>query len=379
MNILFKFIILFCSFLILTSCSGLKNANFDTIKTANPNADLTSKILLQRLKEIPYKGIAFGHQDATMYGINWDQSDTPNILQSDIAMVSGKMPAVHGYDLGHIELGLEYNLDTVAFNVMRKHIQKLHDDGAIITFSWHLDNPKSLGSSWDTTATVKEILKAGEYRKRYEGWVTNLSNFFKSLKSKKGNFIPVIFRPFHEMNGSWFWWGKGNCSPEDYKSLWQETFQLLQENEVNNLLFAYAPNTLSSPEEFDTYYPGDQYVDILGVDIYNYGDKDTFIANIQNNLLILKEKAARQNKPFALTETGNTKSGSDETWWTETLYPGIKDSGISWVLLWRNARLDHYFSVYPDDISAEDFKEFAGYKETLFLNKVKNINSKKTY
>ena len=45
----------------------------------------------------------------------------------------------------------------------------------------------------------------------------------------------------------------------------------------------------------------------------------------------------------------------------------------------KNARLDHYFSVYRDDISAEDFKEFAGYKETLFLNKVKNINSKKTY
>ena len=160
---------------------------------------------------------------------------------------------------------------------------------------------------------------------------------------------------------------------------WQETFQLLQENEVNNLLFAYAPNTLSSPEEFDTYYPGDQYVDILGVDIYNYGDKDTFIATIQNNLLILKEKAARQNKPFALTETGNTRPGNDKNWWTKTLYPGIKNSGISWVLLWRNARLDHYFSVYRDDISAEDFKEFAGYKETLFLNKVKNINSKKTY
>ena len=82
---------------------------------------------------------------------------------------------------------------------------------------------------------------------------------------------------------------------------------------------------------------------------------------------------------FALTETGNTRPGNDKNWWTKTLYPGIKNSGISWVLLWRNARLDHYFSVYRDDISAEDFKEFAGYKETLFLNKVKNINSKKTY
>ncbi len=376
MKYIVKIGILLTFIVCMTSCKSMYRIKLEDIHLANIKASEKTKILYERIKTIPNDGFAFGHQDATIYGINWKQPDSPLKIRSDIRDVSGKLPAVHGYDLGHIELNHSFNLDTVSFVLMRDQVKKMYKKGAIITFSWHLDNPVTDGSSWDTTAAVSEILKGGLKREKYEKWVSRLSIFFKSLKDEKDQPIPVVFRPFHEMNGGWFWWGEGNCSAEDYKELWRQTFMLLQQNNVQNLLFAYSLNIMQSKEDFERYYPGDEYVDILGVDIYNYGGKEAFIKNIQTNLEILRSEAQKRSKPYALTETGNINPGSDPDWWTENLYPGIKDSGIAWVLLWRNARLDHYFSTYKDDVTAEDFREFEKLEETLFLDQVKKINFK---
>ncbi|WP_051201379.1 glycoside hydrolase family 26 protein [Christiangramia portivictoriae] len=376
MKYIVKIGILLTFIVCMTSCKSTYRINLEDIHLANIKASEKTKILYERIKTIPNDGFAFGQQDATIYGINWKQPDAPLKIRSDIKDVSGKLPAVHGYDLGHIELNHSFNLDTVSFLLMRDQVKKMYKKGAIITFSWHLDNPVTDGSSWDTTAAVSEILKGGLKREKYEKWVSRLSVFFKSLNDEKDQPIPVVFRPFHEMNGGWFWWGEGNCSAEDYKELWRQTFILLQQNNVQNLLFAYSPNIMQSKEDFERYYPGDEYVDILGVDIYNYGGKEAFIKNIQTNLEILRSEAQKRSKPYALTETGNISPGSDPDWWTNTLYEGIKKSGISWVLLWRNARLDHYFSTYPDDISAENFREFEKLEESLFLDQVKQINFK---
>ena len=376
MNYIAKIIAFIAVILSITSCKGLSNVELDRVKLADDKASIPTKVLYERIAAIGKQGIAFGQQDATIYGINWKQQDNPTALRSDIKDVSGKLPAIHGYDLGHIELNKTFNLDTVSFALIRGQVKKLHKNGAIFTFSWHLDNPVSNGSSWDTISAVKEILKGGKEREKYEKWVSRISIFFNSLEDEKGQKIPVVFRPFHEMNGGWFWWGEGNCSAEDYKELWRQTFVLLQQNNVHNLLFSYAPNIMQSVEDFEKYYPGDEYVDILGVDIYNYGGKEAFIRNIKTNLEILKGKSQSTSKPYALTETGNINPGVDSQWWTQTLYKGIKDSGISWVLLWRNARLDHYFSTYKDDITAEDFRNFEQLEETLFLDEVKKINFK---
>jgi len=376
MNYIIRIIAIFSVVITITSCKGLSNIDLNEIELANKKASPSAKILYERIESIGKAGIAFGQQDATMYGINWKHQENPLNLRSDIKDVAGKFSAVHGYDLGHIELGNSFNLDTVSFVSMRDQVKKLNEKGAIFTFSWHLDNPVTSGSSWDTISAVSEILKGGSQREKYEKWVSRLSDFFNSLKDENNEQIPVIFRPFHEMNGGWFWWGEGNCTAEEYKELWRQTFKLLQQNNVHNLLYAYAPNIMQSTEDFEKYYPGDEYVDILGVDIYNYGGKEAFIKNIKTNLEILKLEAQKRSKPYALTETGNIDPGSDPKWWTEHLYPGIKDSGIAWVLLWRNARLDHYFSTYKDDVTAEDFREFEKLEETLFLDQVKKINFK---
>ncbi len=373
MKYIVKIVLLFAIFCSATSCRTRSEIDLEKIELADDNATDQAKLLYHRLQEIAKKGIAFGHQDATAYGVNWEHADDPANLRSDIKDVAGKFPAVHGFDIGHIELGNAANLDTVSFALMKDHMQKMYNRGAIITISWHMNNPVSNGGSWDTTKAVPAILKGGAEREKYELWIQGLSEFLNSLKDKKGNITPIVFRPFHEMNGSWFWWGGENVSTENYKQLWRETKELLERNNVHSLLYAYSPNTLRDEQDFDTFYPGDDYVDILGVDIYNHSGNEAFTRSVKENLQILQKKAAINGKPYALTESGNNNFGEDEHWWTQTLYPGIKDSGISWVLLWRNDRPSHYFSTYKGEISEEDFKEFATLEEMLFLDEVKEI------
>jgi|TARA_R110002020_G_scaffold88427_4_gene217145 mannan endo-1,4-beta-mannosidase len=88
---------------------------------------------------------------------------------------------------------------------------------------------------------------------------------------------------------------------------------------------------------------------------------------------ILK-KAQTSNKPYVLTESRNNKFGMNAQWWTEALYPGIKNSGIAWVLMWRKDGPDHYFASYKGDVAEEDFKTFEDLKEILFLKEISKIN-----
>src|SRR5690606_4450272 len=117
--------------------------------------------------------------------------------------------------------------DSVSFNHMRTLMLDAYKKGGVITVSWHLDNPTSGGDSWDKTPAVSDIISGGKHHEKYKEWVARVADFFKSVTVDKEP-IPIVFRPFHEMNGGWFWWGEGNCSSEDYKTLWKETVNLLR-------------------------------------------------------------------------------------------------------------------------------------------------------
>ena len=330
-----------------------------------------TEYLYNRIKEIAKVGYAFGHQDATAYGMGWKNDGS--IKRSDVHDVSGAYPAVYGFELGHIELGHSINLDTVDFKLMQKLIQRAHKMKGIVTLSWHPDNPVSKKSAWDTTAAVTEILKGGNLHNEYKAWLFKLANFMNELKDESGNSIPVVFRPFHEMNGDWFWWGKGNCSPEEYISLWRETFDILtKEYNVHSMLYAYSPNTLEKKEDYLKYYPGDLYVDILGIDIYQHGSSEEFIEALKNDIGLLQKIATDKNKPYVLSEAGLNEIPISN-WWTEVLDRHIAKSGISWALFWRNAWPNHYFAPYPGQASASDFILYKNLSHVLFLNDVKKI------
>lgn len=354
----------------IQSCKTYRNlANLSEI--VDKKATMETHYLLHRIRKIQDFGYAFGHQDATAYGIGWKNDGTQ--YKSDVNEMSGDFPAVYGFEIGHIELGENQNLDTVNFSLMKRLIRKAHKSKGIITISWHPDNPASKKSAWDSTQAVKYVLKGGALHTKYRGWLLRVANFLNDLKDSKGYTIPVVFRPYHEMNGSWFWWGQGNCTVEEYKKLWKETVDILSNDfNVHNLLYAYSVNTFQTKEEYLKYYPGDDYVDILGVDIYQHGTVDDFKAALNNNLNILNKIAREKNKPFALTEAGLNMVNIDN-WWTQILDKNISTYDVSWALIWRNAWQNHYFVPYKGSTSSSDFKDFKALPHVLFLKDLKKI------
>jgi mannan endo-1,4-beta-mannosidase len=348
----------------------------DAIKPSlvDKNATEITFNLYNELELISKTGFAIGHQDATSYGIGWRHEDNLSVIKSDVQEVVGDFPAVYGFDIGHIEHAQEKNLDGVPFNDMTNLIIDAYKNGGIITISWHLDNPVSLGDSWDPTPAVSEIIKGGKNREKYELWIQRVANFLNTLQIN-GEKIPVIFRPFHEMNGSWFWWGEGNCTASDYIKLWQQTVQLLKDkHNLHHIIYAYSPNKLNPTDDYLKYYPGDEYVDILGIDIYDFNNSEAYSKAIINDLTIVKKIATEKKKLFAFTETGLEKIPTHK-WFTEVLYPTIENSGISWVLLWRNHTTSHHYMPFKGHTSENDFIEFEKLPKTYFLKDIQKLKN----
>jgi hypothetical protein len=338
--------------------------------------------LYNNLKKLLKKGIMFGHQDDLAYGVGWKYEAG----RSDIKDVTGDFPAVYGFELGRLELDKDENLDGVPFENMKSYIREAYERGGVITISWHLNNPLTEKTAWDPAAgTVTSVLPGGSKNDVYQIWLNNVAAFMLDLKGKNGEYIPVIFRPFHELNGSWFWWGKNHCSPEQIKQLWQFTMSYLRDTKkVHNLLYAYNTDRFTSPEEYLERYPGDAWADIVGLDIYQRGNGESanaqFVTDIDKMLSNLEGIAREHNKIPALTEFGYN-SVPDKTWWTNVLWKGIQSHQISYVLGWRNAGFNknnqaEYYVPYKDAVSAADFVKFFDEKRTLFQ---KDITKEKLY
>ena len=200
MKTILKFVSMIAAASAIVSCGGSE--------TSQTPADA----LLERLSaQIEDGKIMFGHQDDLMYGHSWKIEDDADIfVQSDVKASCGKYPAVYGMDLGGIELQSPANLDNNYFDNMRKSAVAHHERGGITTFSWHPRNPLTGGDAWDVTSdqVVASILPGGEKHELFMGWLANAADFMESIKTADGQQVPLIFRPWHEHTGSWFWWGQ---------------------------------------------------------------------------------------------------------------------------------------------------------------------------
>ena len=352
----------------LVACGpGQKQSNFSSSSMRTTETEN----LLANLKKVSSKGIMFGHHDDTNYGIGWDGEEG----RSDVKSVCGDYPAVISFDLGHIELGDTVSLDNVPFSKIRREILNQYQRGGMSSLSWHLRNPLTGGDSWDVsdTTVVKSVLPGGSNHEKFTGWVSKVSAFINSLQTEDGVKVPVLFRPWHEHTGRWFWWGEKLCTPED-KALWHMTVDILREDGVNNALYAYSPG--SEPQDTVQYlkrYPGDDLVDVIGFDTYQF-DRDSYIANLEKSLAIIDSIGKVHNKIIAITETGY-EGIPDSKWWTGTLLPAIEKYPIAYVLVWRNARerVTHFYAPYPGQISADDFVEFYKHPKTLFAADVNSL------
>lgn len=330
-------------------------------------ATAQTKALYVRLSEL--EGVMFGHQDATLYGYTWRYEPG----RSDVREVCGDYPAVYGWELGDMELGRDRSLDGVPFDRIREHLVAAYLRGGVNTVSWHCNNPVTGGNAWDArdVRAVASLLPGAENHGFLLESLDRLAAFFQSLRTPDGTAVPVIFRPWHEHTGDWFWWGAAQSSREDYIALWRFTVDYLRyDRGVHNLLYAFSPDIVSSEEDYLDRYPGDDYVDILGADCY-YGKDSTYVQSACRTLDVVERLAAAKRKVGAFTETGY-EGVPGPVWWTGTLLPIIRDRHIAYVMVWRNAyreELDnHFFAPYSGTVSAEDFNAFYASPVTLFEN-----------
>ena len=332
--------------------------------------------LIERLSgQIENGKIMFGHQDSYLYGHSWKVEENQTVFdRSDIHDVTGKYPALYGMDLGGIELDSPLNIDKNDFNHMRASAVAHHERGGVITFSWHPMNPLTGGTTWDTQSTevVASILPGGEKHEMFMGWLSKAADFLGSVKDAEGNPIPMIFRPWHEHTRDFFWWGQNLCTKEQYTSLWRMTHDYMtKERGLDNLVWAYSPDAGGlTDDNFGEKWPGDDVVDMVGIDFYQFTPNEEYIEKTRHSLALTEAFAKEHGKLMAVTEAGY-EGVKYEKWWTEVLYPAIKDFPVSYVLVWRNAcdenMQHHFYAPYPEHSSAEDFKAFAALDQMMFL------------
>lgn len=336
-----------------------------------------TKALYHNLSKMQNEGkILFGHHEATSYGRTWVGDKD----RSDVKDVTGSHPAVIGLDYMGVTTSDPQKFEQ-AKQTLVASVTDTYRRGGITTFAWHASNPANDGSFYwekDSIKVVSDIIPGGKLHDKYKKYLQAVANVLSAFKNDNGELIPVIFRPFHEYDGDWFWWGKGHCTKEEFIILWRFTVDYLRNDlDVHNFIYAFSPDCKFFTEaEFLDYYPGDDYVDMLGMDNYwdfrPDGTNDPSLA--ETKLKIVANVAAKRNKLAALTETG-LEGVTQSDWFTATLLPILKKVNICYVLVWRNASDNptHHYAPDKGHPAAEDFIKFCNDERIIMENNLPDM------
>lgn len=364
----------------LTILSSCGKTNEPVVVTQNDSIQLSivdksatteTKALYSQLWKIPEKGFMFGHHDDLIYGRKWYNQPGG----SDTKDVCGDYPGVFSVDFAEI-------MDDRCINntdnpIRLRCIKEARARGEVILACCHLNNPLTNGDAWDNSnnTVAKEILTEGSATNiRFKTWLDRLAAFAANLKDDQGNLIPVIFRPFHEHTQTWSWWGAGCTTQTEFINLWRFTVTYLRDTKgVHQFLYAISPqmDAIQTKSDLLFRWPGDDYVDFIGMDCYHGLNTAAFMTNLRNLSLLSQEK----KKPCGVTETGiegiiNSDGSPCTDYWTKQILTPLIGQKASMVVMWRN-KYDpqqsgtHYFSVFPGQASVDDFMTM--YKSPISL------------
>ena len=339
-----------------------------TLSIVDKDATPETKALFANLWALADRGWMFGHHDDLWYGRYWYNEDG----RSDTKEVCGDYPAVFSVDFAEI---MDDRHNNSSNTIRRRVILEARERGEVILACMHVNNPLTGGDSWDNSSkkVVNEILTVGTAtRDRYLTWLDRLADFALNLKDARGNLIPVILRPYHEHTQSWSWWGAECATPSEFVAFWQFTVRYLRDTRgVHNFLYAVSPQmdvVYSNTKDWLLYaWPGDDWVDFLGMDCYH----GTFDEAFESNLAALEALSLEKRKPCGVTEDGK-ESFSEVDFWTRHVQAPVGAKRISMVTMWRNKYVGnneedkHYFSVYPGHPSEDDFRTMYGDPRSLF-------------
>ncbi|WP_434533895.1 glycoside hydrolase family 26 protein [Bacteroides sedimenti] len=342
-----------------------------TIKLSmvDKNATTQTKALYSQLWAIQSKGFMFGHHDDLWYGRKWYNKPEG----SDTKDVCGDYPAVFGVDFAEIMDDRCLTSTSQAENAIRKRcILEARSRGEVILACCHLNNPLTDGDAWDNSnnKVVKEILTEGSATNiRFKTWLDRLAIFAAELKDDKGNLIPIIFRPFHEHTQTWSWWGQSCTTKEEFIGLWKFTVNYLRDTKgVHQFIYAISPqmDVPKTKDDFLFRWPGDDYVDFIGMDCYHGLNPSTFTTNLNAISTVSKEKM----KPCGVTETG-VEGFKDSDYWTKQILTPATGQAVSMIVMWRN-KYDpqetgtHYYSVFQGHPSVSNFIKMYNSPISLF-------------
>ncbi len=323
----------------------------DRVCLADENADASTSGLLAYLKAVGKSDyVLYGHQNDTHHKGGSTYKGSTN---SDTKDITGSIAAICGIDtlsFTGAELPLpEGKMDSV--DEAAALAVEAAEQGGIITLSAHMPNfaqvaekPRMADGGYDysgyspgvTTGDVMaRILPGGDLNEVYNGYLDLIAKYAHILAEEN---IPVLFRPLHENNGSWFWWGAAFCDEEGYKNVYRYTVEYLTDvKDVHNFLYIYSPNgPFESIDDYESRYPGDEYIDIIAFDMYhdNPEETDAWMDSFKETIQLVQSVADKHGKLATVSETGMRVQTSLED---GNNYGGIAPVG--------NKRLDWFSEV----------------------------------
>jgi hypothetical protein len=293
-NIVFKTIGILIFTCLITGCDRI---DIELTSTA-PITSTDSQHLLKKTQILSY--------------LNWMSTSDSVLVGQNIGHADGSLnyghylhlttpPAVLSVDLGYDDYNRNYS-DLISF------IQNHYQNNGIVTVSFHMPNPYNRRDVRNNSKFKYSLLytQGNSTNKNLKTILNNIGNFLQALKNKD---IIVIVRMYPEMNGGWFWWGNNKNWPsqDEFKNLWNYSHQyLVEERKLDNLLFVYCANYQYSSDlkAVDYFYPGDEMVDLVGLDYYN----DDFNNLNQNNSYTTLSNI---NKPLVICEIGPQSSNGN--------------------------------------------------------------------
>ena len=258
-----------------------------------PTPETAREQLLARIESLPE-----GHFLVGQWGIFGDghTPETADEHLEELYEMTGHYPAMTGADFGAVSATPQEVTDWL--------IDK-HREGYIVAASYHMRNPVTGGWVDDTDLGGQTLCDIPE-NEAYQEDVEALAGYLQQLEDAG---VVLLWRPFHEMNGSWFWWGFENHD-DCFDDLWRDLYtRLVDEHGLDNLLWIYSPNAPTGDGSRDflmSGYPGDEYVDIVGLDKYGACHDDPLDLDIGYDELL------ETGKPFMLNEFGGRDTGPSE-------------------------------------------------------------------
>jgi len=272
------------------------------VEPVSPDASPEVRAVLQMLHDLS------GHYTLTGQH-NFPATGSRN--SAFAAKYTGRTPAIFASDFGFAKAG-----DTDSYLARPAIVQEAIRQwrrGVLVDLCWHAvpptaDEPVTFrplpGADPDRLASVQGRLTDAQFREvltpgtpLYRHWCAQVDAIAGFLQQLQDAHVPVLWRPYHEMNGDWFWWG-GRPGPDGTAALYRQLFDRFEHvHHLTNLIWVWSMDRVHNPRmEHAKYFPGIDYVDVLALDVYH----NDFAPAYYDSLVALS-----QGKPLALDEVGS--------------------------------------------------------------------------